>query len=74
MLEELSIILPPKRVGLLGFINHSYHMVAPRLYHMVAISPHRFLLGNWKPGLESESQKELIGTIFMLHASNLRLE
>jgi len=51
---ELSIMLPPERVGLLGFVNHPYHMVASRLHHVVAISPHRFLLGNWKPGSESE--------------------
>ncbi len=43
-------------------------------HHVVAISPHRFLPGNRKPGSESEHQKELIGTVFMSCASNLRLE
>jgi hypothetical protein len=39
--------------------------------HVVAISPHRFLPGNQKLGLESAHQKELIGTIFMSRALNL---
>ena len=38
---------------------------------MVSISPHRFLLGNQKPGSESAHQNESIGTIFMSHALNL---
>jgi hypothetical protein len=38
---------------------------------MVAISSHRFLLNNQKLGLESDHQKELIGTIFISCALNL---
>ncbi len=41
---------------------------------MWLLSHLRFLPENWKPGSESEHQKELIGTVFMSHASNLRLE
>jgi hypothetical protein len=40
-------------------------------HHMVFISPHRFLPGNWKLGSELAHQKESIGTIFMSHALNL---
>jgi hypothetical protein len=44
-----------------------YHMVARIIiithYHMVAISTHRFFLGNWKLGSDSDNQNKLIGTI-----------
>src|SRR6266853_2815124 len=53
---------------------YPYHVVAPRLSIMWLLSHLRFLPENWKPGSESEHQKELIGTVFMSHASNLRLE
>jgi hypothetical protein len=40
---------------------------------MVANSSYRFFLNNWKLGLESAHQNELIGTIFMPCALNLNL-
>ena len=43
-------------------------------YHMAAISSPRFLLGNWRPGSEPDSQKESIGGIFESLALNLSFE
>jgi len=54
--------MPPSRGGSLAH------------YHVVAISSPRFLLGNWRPGLELDDQKKLIGSIFKPQALNLRVE
>ncbi len=43
-------------------------------YHVVAISLPRFLLGNWRLGLEPDSQKELIGGTFESQVLNLSFE
>ncbi len=43
-------------------------------YHVAAISSPRFLLGNQRPGLEPDSQKESIGGIFKSQVLNLSFE
>jgi hypothetical protein len=43
-------------------------------YHVAAISSPRFLLGNQRPGLELDSQKESIGGIFESWALNLNFK